>query len=93
MAWGRPVVATAVGGLQDAVEDGVTGFLVPPGDVRALRVALERILGDRELRRRLGAAARLNASRELSWESATKALLAVYDEARMTLTRRSVSLR
>ncbi len=33
MAYGRPVVATAVGGLVDAVEDGVTGLLVPPGDV------------------------------------------------------------
>ena len=33
MAYGRPVVATAVGGLVDAVEDGVTGLLVPAGDV------------------------------------------------------------
>ena len=58
MAHGRPVVATAVGGLVDAVEDGVTGLLVPPRDAAALRAALERLLGDPELRRSLGAAAR-----------------------------------
>ena len=51
MAYGRPVVATAVGGLVDAVEDGVTGVLVPPGDAAALRAALERLLGDRDAAR------------------------------------------
>ena len=80
MAWGRPVVATAVGGLVDAVEDGVTGLLVPPRDPGALRRALERLLGDRELRERLGAAGRAKAERELSFDAATDALVAVYDE-------------
>ncbi len=61
MAYGRPVVATAVGGLVDAVEDGVTGLLVPPGDVPALRTALERLLTEPDLRARLGAAARERA--------------------------------
>ena len=61
MAHGRPVVASAVGGLLDLVEDGVTGLLVPPGDVAALRSALERLLADPELRARLGAAARARA--------------------------------
>jgi glycosyltransferase involved in cell wall biosynthesis len=53
MAYGRPVVATAVGGLVD-----VSGVLVPPGDVVALREAIERLLADAELRARVGAAAR-----------------------------------
>ena len=44
MAHGRPVVASAVGGLVDAVEDGVTGLLVPPREPEALRSALERLL-------------------------------------------------
>ena len=52
--YGRPVVAGAVGGLLDLVVDGETGLLVPPRDVGALRAALERLLGDSELRRRLG---------------------------------------
>jgi glycosyltransferase involved in cell wall biosynthesis len=78
MAWGRPVVASAVGGLTDAVEDGVTGLLVPPGDTAALRGALRRLLGDAELRERLGAAAREKAP---SYEAAAEALVVVYDEA------------
>src|SRR5581483_11023465 len=81
MAWGRPVVATAVGGLRDAVEDGVTGLLVPPRDVGALRAALERLLDDAELRGRLGAAARAKAERELSFGAAADALVAAYTEA------------
>lgn len=81
MAYGRPVVATAVGGLRDAIEDGVDGLLVPPGDVGALRAAVERLLGDPELRARLGAAARAKAKRRWSEAAAGDALLAAYREA------------
>ena len=81
MAWGRPVVASAVGGLLDAVEDGVTGLCVPPDDVGALRAALERLLGDPELRARLGAAGREKAQRELSLAVAAERLEGVYREA------------
>src|SRR5262249_29173015 len=58
MAHGRPVVASAVGGLVDLVVDDETGLLVEPGDVDALRTALRRLLDDEELRCRLGAAGR-----------------------------------
>jgi glycosyltransferase involved in cell wall biosynthesis len=81
MSYGRPVVASAVGGLVDAVEDGVTGLLVPPRDPAALRSALERLLGDPELRDRLGRAGREKAERELSWEASTEATIAVYRAA------------
>ena len=81
MAYGRPVVASAVGGLTDLVVDGETGILVPPGDVRALRAALERLLADEALRARLGAAARERARRLLSWDSVTAATLAAYTDA------------
>ena len=81
MGWGRPVVAAAVGGLRDALEDEQTGLLVPPGDVSALRTALERLLADERLRRRLGATARAHAREHLSWESATDRLLDAYDAA------------
>jgi glycosyltransferase involved in cell wall biosynthesis len=80
MAFGRPVVATAVGGLLDAIEDGVTGLLVPPGDPVALRHALETLLTDEALRRRLGAAARQRARERFSWGRATAATLEVYGQ-------------
>jgi glycosyltransferase involved in cell wall biosynthesis len=81
MAHGRPVVATAVGGLVDVVEDGVTGALVPPGDRHALRAAVERLLADPALRRRCGEAARAKARGGLSWDAATAATITAYREA------------
>ncbi len=50
------IVATAVGGLVDAVQDGRTGLIVPPEDPRALATALTRLTGDPELRAKLAAA-------------------------------------
>jgi glycosyltransferase involved in cell wall biosynthesis len=81
MAHGRPVVAGDVGGLRDLVVDGETGYLVPPRDVGALRRALERLLADRELRSRLGAAGRERARTHFSWEAVTDATLAAYAAA------------
>ena len=82
MAHAKPVVATAVGGLLDLVVDGQTGLLVPPRDPQALRAALERLLADKELRRRLGTAARARARDRFSWEQVTQATLAAYADAR-----------
>jgi len=81
MAHGRPVVASAVGGLLDAVEDGVTGVLVAPRDPAALRAALERLLADRELRERIGTAAREQAQRDLSWPAIAARTLEAYRDA------------
>jgi glycosyltransferase involved in cell wall biosynthesis len=80
MAYGRPVVAGAVGGLLDLVVDGETGLLVPPRDVDALRAALGRLLGDSELRRRLGAAARERIQQRFAWPAVTDATIAAYEE-------------
>jgi glycosyltransferase involved in cell wall biosynthesis len=81
MAAGRPVVASAVGGLLDLVVDGETGLLVPPRDVPALRAALERLLADEELRRKLGAAGRERAREHFSWPAVTAATIEAYEEA------------
>ena len=81
MAHGRPVVASAVGGLIDAVEDGVTGLLVPPRDMTALRAAIVRLLGDVDLRDCLGSAARSTARERFSWSAATEATIRSYREA------------
>jgi glycosyltransferase involved in cell wall biosynthesis len=80
MAHGRPVVAAAVGGLLDLVVDEETGLLVQPGDVGALRAALQRLLDDEELRRRLGAAGRERVREHFSWQRTTDLTLAVYEE-------------
>lgn len=81
MAHGRPVVAGAVGGLLDLVVHEETGLLVTPRDVEALRAALRRLLGDRELRRRLGANARERAREHFSWDRVTDLTLQAYEEA------------
>jgi glycosyltransferase involved in cell wall biosynthesis len=81
MAHGRPVVASAVGGLLDLVVDGETGVLVPPRDVPALRAALERLLADRQLRRRLGEAGRERIRERFSWAAVTDATIAAYGDA------------
>jgi glycosyltransferase involved in cell wall biosynthesis len=81
MAHGRPVVASAVGGLRDLVVDGETGLVVPAGDVAALRAALERLLADGELRRRLGAAARARAAEHFSWDRSVSLTVTAYEDA------------
>ncbi len=57
-ARGRGVVASATGGIEDLVTDGVEGLLVPPGDAEALAAALRRVLSEPGLAARLGSAAR-----------------------------------
>jgi glycosyltransferase involved in cell wall biosynthesis len=87
MAHGRPVVATDVGGLRDLVVDGETGIVVPARDPAALRAALERLLGDRELRSRLGAAGRRRAREGFSWDHVTALTAQTYAEAVGTMGR------
>ena len=81
MAHGRAVVTTGVGGLADAIEDGVTGVVVPPGDVTALRTALMGLLSDGGLRDRLGNAAHERARVSFAWPTATAATIGVYERA------------
>jgi glycosyltransferase involved in cell wall biosynthesis len=63
LAVGTPVIATAVGGVPEVVEDGVNGLIVPPGDVDALAAAIERYATDADLRARLRAAAKPSVER------------------------------
>jgi glycosyltransferase involved in cell wall biosynthesis len=69
MAAGRPVVATAAGGTVQLIEDGVHGLLVPPGDPGRLADAIDRLLGDPDLSRRLASAARRRAVERFSREA------------------------
>ncbi len=80
MMAGLPVVATRVGGVPELVEDGVTGFLVPPADPRALAGALQRLLSDDALRRRIGAAGREKALREFRLDRMLRETSRLYEE-------------
>lgn len=68
-ACGVPSVAGRSGGAHEAVIDGETGYVVDPRDVESVTDALGRLLGDPELRSRLGAAARQRAERDSSYDS------------------------
>jgi len=78
---GVPVVGTRHGGLPEIVEHGRTGFLVGERDAEALAAALSSLLGDPELRARVGAAAREKIQREYDLRVRVRALEALYDEA------------
>jgi glycosyltransferase involved in cell wall biosynthesis len=81
MAHARPVVASAVGGLPDMIRDGETGVLVPPRDPAALRAALDRLLADPELRRRLGLAARERIAELCDWDGVLDRTIQAYEDA------------
>ena len=79
MAAGLPTVATAVGGIPDALGDPTAGLLVPPGDADRLAGAMVRIARDPELRRSLAAAARTRA-RAFSLEACVQRYCDLYTE-------------
>jgi spore coat protein SA len=82
MATGRPVVATRVGGTPELVVDEKTGLLVERADPPGLARALERLLGDANLRAGLGGAARRHADELAGQESSVDRLLELYGELR-----------
>jgi glycosyltransferase involved in cell wall biosynthesis len=81
MAMARPVVSTSVGGPAETVLDGVTGFLVPPRDGRALAEPIIRLLRDPELRASLGAAGRARVLEHFSASDYAQAIEGVIYEA------------
>ena len=81
MRFGRPVVASAVGGIPDIVDDGRTGWLVSPADVTELAAALERVAADPEATRQTAAAGRAVALERFSWASVLSRLTACYESA------------
>ncbi|MCW8088093.1 glycosyltransferase family 4 protein [Sabulicella glaciei] len=78
MAYGLAIVATPVGSVPTAIEDGRTGILVPPGNFPALAAALARLLGDPALRRELSSNARARFERDFDIRGFCDRLLEVY---------------
>lgn len=79
MASGTPVIASRVGGLPEVVADGDTGFVVPPGDVDALRARLEDVLGDDRLRAEMGDRARTHVVERFTWAACAERCLGAYE--------------
>jgi glycosyltransferase involved in cell wall biosynthesis len=79
MVHAKPVVATAVGGTPELVEDGVTGLLIPPRDRDRLAAAIRTLVEDRERARAFGAAGRERVERQFSEAAMTRRVLEVYD--------------
>ena len=80
MAFGRPIVATAAGGIPDAVEDGVTGCLVPVRDAAALARSLLALIADPSRRTEMGARGRQRFLARFTAEHMVEGTLAVYAE-------------
>jgi glycosyltransferase involved in cell wall biosynthesis len=79
MAHGLAVITTPVGGIPDAVVDGETGIMVPPGDVPAIARACVSLLRDADLRARLGACARRRVEDRFEVSRVLGELYATYD--------------
>jgi glycosyltransferase involved in cell wall biosynthesis len=78
MACGAPGVCTGVASLPEVVEDGVSGFVVPPNDPAALGAAVGKLWADRELADRMGAAARARVLDRFTWPAVVDRCLAAY---------------
>lgn len=79
-AFGKPVVATNVGGLPDVVQNGQSGLLVPPADAQSLAQAVILLLKDPVLREQMGRNARKLSETELSWDKVAEKTLKVYQQ-------------
>ena len=80
MACGLPVIACQGSGVSDVVEDGVTGFLVPPRDVDSLHDALDRLLSDENMRKTMGRCARDYVEREANTDECLDRLESFYGD-------------
>ncbi|MEM9290574.1 MAG: glycosyltransferase [Acidobacteriota bacterium] len=86
MATGLPVVASAISGIPLAVEEGVTGALIPEQDGEAAVAALDRLLQDLDRARDLGAAGRRKATSQLTWDAVAARYREAYVEAQERFT-------
>ncbi len=80
MACARPVIATAVGGNSEAVEEGTTGFLISPDNPHQLSDALQTLIADEKRRKQMGEAARARAERLFSINAHVARIEEVYEE-------------
>jgi glycosyltransferase involved in cell wall biosynthesis len=82
MALGLPVIATRVGGVPELVDDGVTGFLVEPGDVADMARRIRQLASDPALRAAMGGRARAKADAEFTLEATLRSYNRAYSTCR-----------
>lgn len=80
-ACGIPVIATNVGGLPEVVDDELTGIIVPPRNVEATAIALERLIEDQALRNELGKNGRKKVERLYDWKNNTALMIDLYNNS------------
>jgi glycosyltransferase involved in cell wall biosynthesis len=80
LAWEKPTIGTAVGGIPEVLEHERTGLLVPPEDPEALAAAILHLYGSSELQRRLGAAGRRLVLERFTRNDFVEGVVHVYDE-------------
>jgi glycosyltransferase involved in cell wall biosynthesis len=78
MACGTPVIVTRVASLPELVEDGKTGFVVPPNDAAALREGIETLRRDRALAAEMGRRARAAVLERFTWPAVVRRCLQAY---------------
>jgi glycosyltransferase involved in cell wall biosynthesis len=80
MAAGLPVVASSVGGLPELIEDGLTGYVVPPADPATLAARLRHLVLHADLREAMGAAGRARVQEHFSPQRMAAEIAAIYDD-------------
>jgi glycosyltransferase involved in cell wall biosynthesis len=85
MLLGKPVVASAAGGVPELIDDGETGFLFSPGDADALADRLVMLLRDPELRRQIGERSQAWARKKFALDAHVRGMCDLYEN----LTRRN----
>ena len=77
----KPVVVTDVGAIPEIVDDGITGFIVPPKNPEALADAIIKLLNDEKLRKQMGENAYKKLKKDLSWDKIAEKTIGVYKKA------------
>ena len=78
MSYELPIISTRVGGIPEILEDGTNGFIMEPGDKKAIKEAIERLMDDEDLRKKMGQKSALMVKAHLP-EHVEKQLKELYD--------------